>query len=182
MKIHVIRHGLTKYNKLKLINGQSIDEGLEPEGFLQAEEAIGKIPKNVVRIYASNMQRTRDTAETINKKLNLQISYHSEVREVHFGTFSGRNWDDIAKEYGTKHREGYLAVDYDFTPFGGESSEMVKDRVKKLIDEIKKNHKDDEEVLIVAHGGILRIFHNLYGDKEVKHEYIENASVHEFEV
>lgn len=73
-------------------------------------------------------------------------------------------------------------MDYDFTPFGGESSEIVKDRVKKFISEIKKNHKESDEVLIVSHGGILRVFHKLYGDKEVIYKHFENVSIHEFEV
>jgi alpha-ribazole phosphatase len=183
MKIYVIRHGLTKHNKLRLINGQAIDEGLEPEGFEQAAEAVDKIPKSVNRIYASSMKRTRDTADTINKVLNVPISYHPEVIEVGFGKLSGRSWDDIAQEFGdTRYRESYLNTNYDYTEFGGESVEMVKERVQKLVNEIKNNQHKDGEVLVVSHGGILRVFYNLYVNKNIRFEFIENASLHEFEV
>jgi broad specificity phosphatase PhoE len=178
MKIYVVRHGVTKNNKLGLINGSGVDESLEPEGFKQAEEAISKIPKGVTRMFVSDMLRTKQTADVINKELNLPVSFHPELKEVHFGQLAGKSWINIEKE-GLASRQKYLDIHYDFTSHGGESAEQVKTRLRKMIEKIKEEYPN-ESVLIVAHGGVLRALYSMY--KNEKMDYIENASVHEFDV
>ena len=180
MKIYAVRHGLTRHNKLKILNGQRINEPLEPEGVLQAKETAKNLPKNITAIYSSPMLRTKQTAEILNEKINLEISYHKELTEIDFGSFTGRSWVDINKEYKENIQNIYISQKYNFEPFNnGESVQTVKNRIIKIFDEIK-GKKHDGNVLIVTHGGILRALYHIYKGYEI--EGAENASIHEFEI
>jgi broad specificity phosphatase PhoE len=179
MKIFVVRHGLTSCNKRGVINGQGVDECLEEEGVAQAETAAQIAPKHVTKIYASPMLRTKQTAEIINKVLEKEISYHPELMEVNFGAFSQKSWKEIEEQYGEGMRKKYTSQNYDFTPYQGESVTNVHTRLKKMLQDIKANHAD-EDVLIVTHGGIVRALYHIYHAKEI--EGAENASIHEFEI
>ncbi len=179
MKIYVARHGVTKSNKLGKLNGKRTDEPLEPEGVVQAEETEQELAKDFTVLYASPMIRTRQTAEIMNKNMGLPISYYDELKEVDFGLLTQKTWEEIDEEYGEDVHKSYLSQRYDFSSYQGEKVDEVKERVLKIIDQIKTNHPE-EKVLIVAHGGILRALYHIYYGQEI--EGAGNASVHEFEV
>lgn len=173
MKVYVIRHGLTPLNKKRILNAQ-IDESLAPEGIKQAQDSIPLVPKSVKYIYSSSLKRAKQTAEIINSKLNLPLSAADELREIHMGSYAGRSWSDpdLGPELKKKHR----SIQFDYTKQGGESAEDFKKRVTSFLRKVNSKHKDGE-VLIVTHGGILRLVHLLEHNKELLDE-IENASIH----
>lgn len=180
MKIYIVRHGLVPSNKLKVINGQSKDEALVSEGIEEIKEAILKIPATVSRIYSSNMLRTRQTADILNEVLQLEITYHPELREVDFGNLDGKPWDEHSEKYGKELQQSYIDQTYDFTSYNGESFENVKERVMSLLKQIKSNHSENDTVLLVAHGGIIRFLHTTFnGGPFVP---AKNAEVREFNI
>jgi broad specificity phosphatase PhoE len=176
MKIYAIRHGLTALNKKGVINGQ-IDEGLSDEGIKQAQDSIVSLPKNIEHIHVSPLLRTKQTAEIINKHLKKSLSIHDELREIHFGSFAGKAWNSI--ESGEELMKKHRAVKYDYRPAGGESVEDVKERLLQFLKKIKGAH-GDYEVLLVTHGGIIRMLHMLQDGKVL--DGIENTSLHEFDL
>src|SRR3989344_3932278 len=161
MKVYVIRHGLTELNKAKKVNGQ-IDEPLAPEGFQQAEAAISLLPKSIKHIYSSPLQRARQTAEIINSKLNRPISLQNELTEIHMGSLAGKAWTDM--ESGLDLKKKHRTVQFDYRPYGGESAKEVRKRVTEFLKKLKQKHGDNE-VLIVTHGGIIRLLHLLKYNK-----------------
>ncbi len=176
MKIYAIRHGQTALNKKGVINGQ-IDEGLSDEGIKQAKDGGVSLPKSIKHFHTSPLLRTKQTAEILNKHLKRPVSFHDELREIHFGTLAGQAWNTIksGEELMKKHR----AVQYDYRPNGGESVEDVKKRVLHYLKKIKGLH-GNYEVLLVTHGGIIRLLHMLQDGKVL--DGIENASLHEFDL
>ena len=180
MKCYIMRHGITQHNKMRVINGQRIDEPLIVEGIEQAKKASKNIPSNVKKIYSSNMLLTRQTSDILNKELNLEVSYHPELREVDFGDLSGKTWAEAEMDYGHARRESYLDLTYDFEPFNGESISQVKKRLRDFLEKIKRGHKEDDAVMMVTHGGVLRALYDMYKNEKV--EKIENVSIHEFDI
>jgi broad specificity phosphatase PhoE len=178
MKIYLIRHGLTKCNKLGTLNGQRIDEPLEPEGLIQAEEAANKIPAGITDIYASPLLRTRQTAEILNKKLGLNIVYCPELMEVDFGDLSGLTHEEVAQKLGKGFADLYLKQVYDLIALGGESGALVKARVKRFLDKILS--EPNRVPLIVTHGGIVRAIYHMYYGTEIPAS--QNAAFHEVEI
>jgi broad specificity phosphatase PhoE len=180
MKLYLIRHGLTPNNKLGRTNGQRNDESLSEEGREQALAVIPQIPRTVTHIYCSDLKRARETAEIINNELKLPISYHKELRERDFGDLTNMTWPEIGEKYGQELLSNDVLVNYDFRPYGGESAEDVTKRLKTFLEFLKKQHKPDDHVLVVTHGGILKIMHYIYFGKQYRE--IENATVQEFEI
>lgn len=172
MKIYVIRHGLTELNKKKLLNGQ-IDEPLAPEGFDQAKAAAKDIPKSVTYIYASSMLRTMQTAEIIGANIGVPLYGEDALREMHMGSVAGKSWDTIksGQELKKKHR----SMQFDYRSEGGDTAEDFKKRVTGFLKIINDKHCDGE-VLIVTHGGVVRLLHLLHHGEE-NHEELDHASL-----
>lgn len=176
MKIYVIRHGITKLNKKEIVNGQ-IDEPLALEGIEQVKTAISLIPESVTHIYTSPLLRARQTAEIINSKLHRPISSHNNLTEIHMGSLSGKSWKDMKE--GLELKKKRRAVRFDYRKQGGESAEDVKKRVTAFLKIINGKH-DDYEVLIVTHGGIIRLLHWLEHGKQL--DKIEHVSLFTFDL
>lgn len=99
------------------------------------------------RIISSDLLRAKETAEIINEQVHKEIIYDARLRSVDYGNLEGRYIPDITQE-------GWKI--YNSTPekFGAESVESVFNRIKSLFDDLIEAN---ESVLIVAHGGSLRV-------------------------
>lgn len=170
MKVYVIRHGQTELNVKGLINGQ-LEDALTAEGMEQAKIAAKSLPKTIKHLYVSPLNRARQTAEILNAELNLPITFHDELKEVNFGELQGTPYLD---EY--KKRHG--ALDYDWGP-SGENVGQVKERVLRILRDIK-NDSGDGEALIVAHGGIVYLLNFLESGETLGP--VGNASLHSFDI
>jgi len=170
MKIFILRHGQTELNKKGVINGH-IDDVLALEGIKQAKNVAPFLPKTIKHIYSSSLERAKETAKILNETLHVALTFHDELKEVNFGILNGAPFLD---EYKKRHK----MLDYDWRP-SGESFEEVKTRVLKFLEKIKKEN-NDEEILIVAHGGIIRLLHFLEFGEPLNE--IENTSLHSFDL
>lgn len=177
MKIYVIRHGLTELNKKKIVNGQ-IDEPLAPEGIEQAKTAIALLPKSIKHIYTSPLKRAHHTAQIINIKLACPISIQAELTEIHMGSLAGKSWADM--ELGQELKKKHRAIEFDYRLQGGESAKEVKKRIIAFLKKINGRHKN-HEVLIVTHGGIIRLLHLLEHGNQILDD-IANISLHTFDL
>ena len=176
MKIYVFRHGITEMNKLGVPNGQT-DEPLAPEGFEQARKAALLVPDSVKRIYASSLLRTRQTAEIVNSKRGLPVSFHDELMEVSMGSLEGKDWDSF--ENGKGLRERHRALEFDYREFGGEHNQDFKKRVLRILKMIKAKHKSGE-VLLIGHGGIVRLLTMMESGQKLMET--ENLSLYTFDL
>ena len=177
MKIYVIRHGLTPLNKAKKVNGQ-IDEPLAPEGIEQAKQTVSTIPITIRNIYSSSLLRAQQTAEIINSELNLPLSFRNELSEINMGSLAGKSWEEM--ESGMELKQKHRTVKFDYTPFGGESVTQVKERLTSFLEEINKKH-EDSEVLIITHGGMIRVLQLLYKG-ESSYETEKNTALLTFDI
>ena len=101
-------------------------------------------------MYSSDLARAAQTAEEINKTLNLNPIMSELIREVNAGAGNGKPWDwyDANK---IPRSEGY---DPDYRPFpDAESDRDLWNRVKPFYEEILAS--SDEKILIVSHGCLL---------------------------
>lgn len=176
MKIYFVRHGQTISNKNNTMTGW-IDSPLNDNGIEQAKKTSLEMPPDFSEIYCSDLIGCKQTAEIINQKLNLPIKYDARLRERNFGSLGGKSWDEI----GSDMKEIDKNQKYDYRPYGGESVEDVKKRLFACLDDIHCNkiNKKDHKILIVTHGGIIRLLHNLLNGEV--HEEIHNSSIHEFD-
>ncbi len=171
MQVVFMRHGLTAANQKKLYNGRT-DDPLCPEGVDQAGKS-GTDPA-VKTLYASPMKRAVETARI--KYPNAEIIICDALREMDFGDFEGRSYDEL------KHDSAYVNwLDSGGTLAcpNGESMTDFSERVCFAFDEIVRSciKRGEKEIHIVAHGGSLMAVLGRYGHpKRPYYEwYVDNC-------
>lgn len=96
--ILLVRHGKTPTTGTKL-PGRARGLHLSPEGTKQAAEAAKRIAKltNVAAIYASPLERTKETAAPIAAALGLRTRLDRGLLECDFGDWTGADLKDLFK-------------------------------------------------------------------------------------
>lgn len=158
MRLYLIRHGETEYNKLKKNQGQ-IDIPLNEYGRELARktgEGLADVPFDLC--FCSPLSRARKTAELILEGRNVPIITDQRLIEISFGRYEGRCWnpetwdEEMPKDFQcffTKPAQ-YVAPD------DGESLEKLRARTGAFLREIctKEEYRNDT-ILVSTHGGAL---------------------------
>lgn len=155
--IYIIRHGQTNWNVLKKLQGHK-SIALNEEGRKEASIIAEKIKYlDFEKIISSDLLRTRETAEIINKNLHKEIILDERLRSIDYGSLEGRFIADITPA------EWKV---YDYTPekYSAESVELAYKRIKSLFDELVEQPKS---VLLITHGGMLRVITYYIENREV---------------
>lgn len=150
MKIWLVRHGQTRLNKYKIMQGR-VNEPLNERGIEQAKEArerIGDIRFDAV--YASPLDRAIVTGSIVSGWDPQDIIKDERLTEVDFKRFEG------AKYYALGPRMTlYWALPEIFpAPYGVESLQSIAKRSASFLKELEQHEYDN--VLVAAHGGIMR--------------------------
>ena len=90
MKIYLMRHGETKWNKRSKLQGQ-VDILLAPKGIEQAEmtsEGMKDIPFD--HIFSSPLKRAYKTAQVVRRDRPIEIVRDDRLKEMSFGTSEGK--------------------------------------------------------------------------------------------
>lgn len=154
MKLYVVRHGQTDYNIDNKVCGISNVE-LTDLGKQQAIKAREQLEdQKIDYIFASPLQRAYETAKIINEKYHLNIQIDSRVQEINFGQFEGVINNKEFQYYKQNHALHYPQ---------GESLFQVVHRVYSFLEELE-NKYPDKNILVVCHGGIVRVIHSYFHD------------------
>jgi len=154
-RILLFRHGETANSKEVCFNGH-YDVDLSERGqkqFLHWADILKK--ENIKAIYSSDLQRTRNSAQFIADKHDLEPIAFPELRELSFGTWEGMSFTEVEANYPgvIKERMRNIAV---FKADGGETYSQLKARVIPKFEEIVTLHSNDQ-IVMVCHGGVNRI-------------------------
>lgn len=97
----LVRHGKTPTTGA-VLPGRAKGLHLADEGVAQAERAAERIAalgkRKVKAVYASPMERTRETAAPIAEALGLKVKVERGLIEADFGAWTGRKLADLAKK------------------------------------------------------------------------------------
>lgn len=153
-RILLVRHGRTKLHQADRFWG-STDIALSDIGIKQAEQLRDRLAKEKIHaVYTSALSRARSTAEIITSRHKLNIKTHKELNECNFGYIEGLTFAEIQQLHPALAEELSKGKTVAFP--GGESLEDLDKRVYNFLDRLSQ-HKEKETVLIVAHGGPLRL-------------------------
>ena len=154
-RLILVRHGKTKLHHADRFWGKT-DVTLSNTGIRQAEQLRDRLATEKINaIYTSQLSRARVTAEIIAAKHGVKTQSCSELVEMNFGYVEGLTFQEIEKLHPKLAEE---LNDWNARPNfpGGESFDNLDSRVQSFLPRLKK-HKEKETVLIVAHGGTLRL-------------------------
>jgi len=189
MKLYFIRHGLAKHNVAydkvgdsAFNDSKNFDAELVHEGKIQAQKA-GKKLLNVKfdSIYCSPSRRCIQTLDNLlsTSKIITDSIYTSHKKE--FIILDDRlmepqgyhicnkrhekvEVDKFVTRFNKKFDLSNVALNYDFN---SETSNMVNNRIKEFIKELKIKHNDEQNILVVTHHDWLQHFFLLFLGKSV---------------
>jgi probable phosphoglycerate mutase len=146
--ILMVRHGSTPTTG-KVLPGRAKGLHLSDEGVAEAKRVAERLAemKKVAAIYASPLERTRETAAPIAKALGLDVVTHKGLLECDFGGWTGASLASLMKkkEWTTVQRAPST-----FRFPNGESFTEMQTRMVSTLDEIRRAHPG-KVVVCVSH-------------------------------
>jgi len=149
----LVRHGRTPTTG-QVLPGRAKGLHLSEEGLAQAVEVAGRIGTladggrgGPVAVYASPLERTRETAQPIARRLGLRVRSDRGLLECDFGEWTGAKLSDLAKkpEWATVQRNPS-----GFRFPGGESFLEMQTRMTAAIARLAAHHPG-QTVVAVSH-------------------------------
>jgi len=163
VKLHLVRHGETEWNKLGRFQGQN-NIALNPRGLAQAKETARVMAEDGrISLYSSPLQRTMQVADEISRLANVSVIPVPGVKELDLGELEGVTgeemrtlWPDVYSVW--NQNPGTLSMPK------GESLSQLQDRAWRSIRELEEAHSGDDVVVVVSHNFAIRtVIHKVLG-------------------
>ena len=144
----LVRHGQTSTTG-KVLPGRAPGLHLADTGLAQAQKAADRIGgiDGVTAVYASPLERTRETAAPIGKAAGQRVRVDKGLLECEFGEWTGRKLSDLNKLPEWKTVQGAPST---FRFPGGESFTEMQTRICGAIDRLVARHPG-EKIVLVSH-------------------------------
>lgn len=161
-EILLIRHGETDWNVDKRLQGH-IDIGLNEAGqrqVLALGEALAR--EGIDAVFASDLQRARDTAQAVAGVAGLVVQIDAGLRERCYGAFEGLRHTEIEAHYPEAYRQ-WKAREPDFRyPAGERIAETMREFYERSVAAVRRVLASGRyrKVAIVTHGGVLECVHH----------------------
>ncbi|MBI3636259.1 MAG: histidine phosphatase family protein [Candidatus Rokubacteria bacterium] len=157
MRLLLARHGQSVWNEARRFQGTT-DIALSDAGRAQAA-ALGRALRGyrLAAAYVSPMTRARETAEIALAGAGVPLTPVEELRELSLGDWEGSTVDEIRSGEGDPYA-AWLRAPLDCPPPGAEPLPDVCARVRLAIDRIAAAHPNGDDVLVVAHGGVISVY------------------------
>ena len=154
VRLILVRHGETEWNRLRQIQGSNSDIPLNKTGKKQAESLAIRLKSEPVQaIHSSPLRRSLDTAQAIARHHQLEVCLEPDLREFNLGELEGIKIEDLNKSY----REILLVTsEGEILPTvpGGESLRDVQIRAWNTVQRLVSQHPDGL-IVIVSHYFVL---------------------------
>ena len=155
--ILLIRHGETAWNRMRRMQGH-IDIGLNDAGQRQARSLARALQsERPAAIYASDLQRARDTAQAVADIHQLTVHIDIALRERCYGAFEGLMYDEISYHHPEAFALWQSRDPQARFPAGEREAETLEEFHQRSVDVITRiaQQHPDQRIVIVTHGGVL---------------------------
>lgn len=141
----LLRHGA--HDRLsRFLDGRRPGVHLNELGRRQAGYAAERLAgRGVEAIYASPLERTRETAAIVAAKLELQVEVHPALEELDFGDWSGKTFAELEPLESWRRWNEARAITA--TP-AGDTMRAAQQRILDLIDTLRRGRPDGCFVLV----------------------------------
>ncbi|MBI9106758.1 MAG: histidine phosphatase family protein [Spirochaetales bacterium] len=135
--------------------GAGSDVDLTAKGRTRAALKAGQFNRNGVNlIFTSPMRRCVDTAAPIAEAFGLKPIHAEELKEINFGLWEGRTYDEINDE-SPELLTDWLSAPAEHSPPEGETLRQLYERVENFWNkQVVLCH--EPAILIISHGGPIR--------------------------
>lgn len=174
MKLFLVRHGQTTANLNKIYAGQT-DVPLTEQGRKEAESILPVLAEfSFDRVYSSDLSRAVDTQRlALPGAVAIQTPL---LREFDVGRLAGRTFDEVSAQTSEEFR-----WKRDYTSFGGESAEMVSQRLRQFLSSLEADPCDT--AIAFVHNGIMNMMLRLVlrNDFHYAAVYSRNCAINVFD-
>lgn len=169
--LYLVRHGETEWNVKGITQGQT-NSSLTKKGKQQAQATANEL-KDIVfdTIFSSDLTRTQNTAEIIKLDREIIIQTSKLLRERSFGSFEGRHGDEFRETLKEKILEREKLSEEEGWSFRlAEDVETDEELVNRFLVQLREIAVaySNKTVLVVSHGGPIRMFLSKIGYKTKK--------------
>jgi len=134
----------------------SLDLSLSERGIRQAHNIVSALADApLTAIYSSPRRRCTQAASILGAAKSLPIGILDALRELDFGEFEGRTYDEIEASHPAFYRQ-WMESPTEVQFPGGESFSQVRARVLQARDDLLIRHRS-ESIAVFTHGGAIRI-------------------------
>jgi probable phosphoglycerate mutase len=149
----LVRHGVTEHTVQKRFSGgtSSADPALSEEGRAQIRgvaEWLAPLAERVDAVVASPVRRARESGEILAACLGRTVEQEPGFAEMDFGTWDGLTFEEVAQQY-RADLDAWVGTT-DVRPGGGESLDMVRERVLDALDRVLERHTG-RTVVVASH-------------------------------
>jgi len=167
MKIQLIRHCETEWNRLERCQGIS-DIELNNNGIEQSILLKNfYLDKHIDLIFSSDLKRTMQTTLEINKNLKSNIIQTEELREMDQGDFEGLSFSYIRKNFASQLLE-WRSNPKKFRIPNGETLGEVQDRALAFMESLFIKYKSFKNIIIVSHNLVIASILCYYSNRDLK--------------
>lgn len=153
-EIYLLRHGETQWSKSGQHTGRT-DIPLTEAGRKRASEVAPMLARvTFAEVLCSPLSRAQDTAKLAGLTPD---GFTDDLLEWDYGIYEGRTTAEIRAETGDPNW-----VIWDAPIPEGESPEGVSARARRVLDHVQPQIEAGENVMLVAHGHLLRILSATY--------------------
>lgn len=159
MKLYIMRHGETDWNKERRLQGQA-DIPLNANG----RQTAGETSRGMKHLmfdaaYTSPLIRAAETARLVIDQRRIPLRIDERLKEMSFGPYEGlccakENWEIPDQGF----ENFFLAPDRYQPPKGADSFKMVIDRVAVFMEDVVRTQPPESNILVVAHGVVVGAF------------------------
>jgi probable phosphomutase (TIGR03848 family) len=148
----LVRHGQTPTTG-KLLPGRAPGLHLSETGQAQAEAVAGRLAgSKVTAVYASPLERTRETAAPLAAALGMKVKLDKGLLEADIGDWTGQELKAVGKTPEWKIVHSYPSG---FRFPGGESFVEMQTRIVSALDRLRRAHPG-ETIVAVSHADTIK--------------------------
>lgn len=170
MKLYIIRHGETDWNKARRVQGHS-DIPLNDYGRHLAEEtAEGLRDVKFDLAYTSPLVRAKETAEIVLDGRNIPLIEEDGIKELGFGAYEGMCCSGEHKASESDAFNKFFTDTANYVPAeGGESIRHLLDRTEQFLEKLYRTESlQDKTILLSTHGAAMTaLLNNIKGKCEI---------------
>ena len=150
---HLVRHGEHVWRGRGILAGRSAGVGLTAAGRAQIA-AVGEClaGEEIAALYASPLQRTRESADILAARLALPVQCRDDLIELDFGEWTGLTFDEVRRDGRWEAWRTYRSL---AAVPGGESMRQAQQRTVDALAELHRTHQRGT-VVVVSHGDVIR--------------------------
>lgn len=187
MRLYIVRHGETDWNKKRKLQGQ-VDIPLNEFGrhlAVETGKGLSDIPFSIC--ISSPLKRALETAQLILEGRDVPIIADERIKEMAFGAWEGGCCSEDGWNLPQEFHKFFEDPEHYRAPEGGEDFYSLRNRLSEFLSELyKKEELKDKNILITTHGAALCGILNIIKDQPVSQYWgkgvHKNCAVTEVEV